>query len=91
MDITKTMSGLRDKVTDAEVLKVIGSDLADIERNFINLQEAKKSVDTESKNRKIEIRDVLKPKIETLEDEKLTLEKEVTTLKEDNSSEALKT
>ena len=63
-NITESMSEIRGKITDTDLLKEVGSILADVERNFINLQDAKKSVDTESKTRKLEIREDLKPKIE---------------------------
>jgi len=89
-NITTSMSQVRDAVTDTELLKAVGPILADIERNYINLQDAKKTVDTESKNRKIEIRDVLKPRIEELEGVESTLKTQVETLKNDNSSESLK-
>jgi len=91
LDITKVMAQVRAKITDTDLLKAVGADLSDIERGYINLQEAKSSVDTESKNRKLEIREDLKPKIDTMETEIAKLKKDNETLKNDTSSEALKT
>lgn len=90
-NITTSMSQVRDAVTDTDILKAVSPILADVERNFINLQDAKKTVDSESKGRKLEIRDDLKPKIEKFEDEAIKLQKQIDDLKDDNNSETLKT
>lgn len=90
-NITTSMSQARDAVKDTDILKEVGPILADIERNFINLRDAKKTVDTESKGRKLEIRDTLKPRIVELEDDAILLQKKYDDLKNDSSSETLKT